>query len=109
MEANLIRHRSEIITLCRHHGVARLEVFGSAAVGSFDPMNSDYDFIARFAEQPQTSIARRFLGFADALELTLGRGVDLMTDHEIANPYLRQSVNSTRVTLYDESVAEAPV
>ncbi len=67
MEANLIRHRSEIITLCRHHGVARLEVFGSAAVGSFGPLNSDCDFIARFADQPQTSIARRFLGFADAL------------------------------------------
>lgn len=107
MEATLIQRRKDIIALCRVHGVTRLEVFGSAADGSFDPLNSDYDFIARFADQPQTSIARRFLGFADALESTLDRKVDLMTDHEIANPYLRESVNATRVTLYDESTAEA--
>ena len=109
MEASLIQRRKDINTLCRRHGVARLEVFGRAAVGSFDPLNSDYDFIARFVDRPETSIAHRFLGFADALESVLGRKVDLMADHEIANPHLRASVNATRVTLYDESVAEALV
>ena len=107
MEPTLIARRHEIVALCRFHGVTRLEVFGSASDGTFDPLSSDYDFIARFADQPQTSIARRFLGFADALESMLGRRVDLMTDHEIENPYMRASVNATRVTLYDESSAEA--
>jgi uncharacterized protein len=109
MDPTLIERHQEIVALCRLHGVMRLEVFGSAADGTLDPLSGDYDFIARFADQPQTSIARRFFGFADALESTLGRKVDLMTDHEIANPYLRASVNATRVTLYDESAAEALV
>ena len=34
--------------LCRRYGVERLEVFGSAAKGGFNPATSDLDFIARF-------------------------------------------------------------
>jgi hypothetical protein len=37
-------HRVEIAGLCRKHGVKRLELFGSAARGDFDPGRSDVDF-----------------------------------------------------------------
>jgi predicted nucleotidyltransferase len=109
MEAALSAQRDAIAELCRTHGVLRLEVFGSAVDGSFDPQRSDYDFIARFADLPQTSLARRFIDFGDALERLLGRSVDLMTDHPIENPYLRAAVQATRTTLYDESAAKASV
>lgn len=109
MEAGLVAQRAQIAEICRRHRVTRLEVFGSAADGSFDPQRSDYDFIARFAEEPELSLARRFLAFGDALEQALGRKVDLMTDHEIVNPYLRAAVQATRRPLYDESAAEASV
>ena len=33
--------------LCDRYGVDRLEVFGSAAKGLFDPANSDLDFIVQ--------------------------------------------------------------
>ena len=109
MEARLLELRDSIAALCRRHGVTRLEVFGSAADGSFDAgRRSDYDFIARFGEAGDESLARRFLAFGDALEQVLGRKVDLMTDHEIANPYLRAAVQATRTTVYVESPAEAP-
>ena len=45
----LIDHRAAIVRLCEAHGVARLEVFGSAADGRFDPARSDFDFIVTFA------------------------------------------------------------
>jgi len=104
----LIAHRDEIARLCRTYGVDRLEVFGSAADGRFDPARSDFDFIARFAAVDGDSVARRFLAFADALESLHGRHVDLMTDHPIENPYLRRTVEATRRPLYVKPPAEAP-
>lgn len=109
MEAQLVARRDQIAELCRRHGVCRLEVFGSAVDATFDPQHSDYDFIARFVPAPDMSLGRRFLGFGDALEAMLGRKVDLMTDHEIENPFLRAAVNATRTLLYDESPSEALV
>ena len=103
----LIDHREDIARLCRSHGVERLEVFGSAADGRFDSQRSDYDFIATFTPEAQTSIARHYLGLAEALEALLGRRVDLLTDQPIRNPYLRKAVDASRRNLYVRATAEA--
>ena len=107
MQAKLVNQYAAIAALCRQFGVSRLEVFGSASTGEFDPGSSDYDLIARFSAQPGVSMARRFLGFSDALEALLERKVDLMTDHAIANPYLRAAVNASRTMVYAETPSEA--
>ena len=104
----LIEHRDEIAGLCHAFGVERLEVFGSAADGRFDPARSDFDFIVRLAPLPSESLARRYLGFIEALEALLGRRVDVLPDGPIENPYLRQAVNASRCTLHDEPVAQTP-
>ena len=109
MEPKLVNKQAEIAAVCRQFGVSRLEVFGSAAVGGFDPASSDYDFVARFSAQPGVSMARRFLGFSDALEALLEHKIDLMTDRPIENPYLRAAVNASRKAVYAESASEAPV
>jgi predicted nucleotidyltransferase len=103
----LIDHRDEIVALCRAYGVERLEVFGSAADGRFDAQRSDFDFSVRLSQRPQESLARRYLGFIDALEALLGRHVDVLGDGPIENPYLRHAVNASRRVLHDEPVAEA--
>lgn len=103
----LIDHREAIARLCRDYGVERLEVFGSAADGRFDPARSDFDFILRFAPGNEHSLARRYLGFIDAMEALLGRHVDVLSDGPIENPYLRQAVNASRRTLHDEPAAQA--
>jgi len=109
IEPRLIAQRAAVAALCRTHGVVALDVFGSAADGRFDPQRSDYDFIARFASRADSSLARRYLAFTDALEQLLGRPVDVMTDHEIENPYLRRAIEATRQRLYDDAAAETPV
>ena len=109
MEAKLVHQHAAIAALCREFGVSRLEVFGSASTGEFDPASSDYDLIACFSAQPGVSMARRFLGFNDALEALLESRVDLMTDHAIANPYLRAAVDASRTMVYAETPAEALV
>ena len=46
MHAEILRHRDTLVALCRRHGVARLDVFGSAARGvDFDPARSDVDLL----------------------------------------------------------------
>jgi predicted nucleotidyltransferase len=108
VEPQLAAQRDAIAALCRAHGVLALEVFGSAADGRFDPARSDYDFIARFAPDESRSLARRFVAFSEALEVLLGRPVDVMTDHPIENPYLRAAVAATRRLVYAESPAQTP-
>ena len=42
------QHREAIHDLCRAYGVARLELFGSAATDACDPDRSDLDFIVAY-------------------------------------------------------------
>lgn len=48
-----------IRALCQKYGVLRLDLFGSAATGAFDPETSDLDFIATFADTEKPGYARR--------------------------------------------------
>jgi predicted nucleotidyltransferase len=100
------RRKTEIAALCRHYGVRRLDIFGSAATGKFQDVSSDLDFIADFAEKG-AGYADRYLDFAEALESLFGRPVDLMTERSIQNPYFRKSVEATRQTIYDRRSQEA--
>ena len=67
---------------------------------------SDFDFIVRLAQRPEDSLARRYLGFIDALEALLGRHVDVLGDGPIDHPYLRHAVNVSRRVLHDEAPAQ---
>jgi uncharacterized protein len=76
MIADIALHREELRDLCRRFHVRRLEVFGSAARGDFDPARSDIDFLVEFAAQDDD--LARFLDFKQALESLLARRVDLV-------------------------------
>ncbi len=101
------KHHAAIAALCRHYGVLRLDLFGSAATGDFDPASSDLDFIATFANTRVPGYADRYLDFADALETLFGRPVDLLTENMIRNPYFRQSVEATRQHVYADRDTQA--
>ena len=103
----LLDHRHAVASLCRAQGVDRLEVFGSAADGRFEPGRSDFDFIVTFAPDAPGSMSARYFALADALEHLLGRHVDLLTDQPIRNRYLRQAVDASRRDLYVRTPAEA--
>jgi len=96
------QHRDSLTEQCLRFGVRRLEVFGSAARGDFDPAKSDFDFIVSFADRTPGTYADRYLDFADALERLLGRKVDLLTERSIRNPYFRREVEAVRQIIYDE-------
>jgi predicted nucleotidyltransferase len=91
-----------IHALCRMYGVRRLDLFGSAATGAFNPATSDLDFVATFADTDGPGYADRYLDFADALEALFGRPVDVVTERSIRNPYFRQAVEASRQRVHNE-------
>jgi len=100
MYAGIEQRRAELAALCRRFGVARLEVFGSAARGTdFDPARSDADFLVTFDPDMRPDLAS-FLAFKEALESLFGRSVDLVSDKAIENPYIRASIDRSRELVY---------
>lgn len=70
---NVIReHREDLARLCVQHAVRRLEIFGSAATGRFDPASSDLDFLVELEPGTPGEVADRYLGLLEDLERLFG-------------------------------------
>jgi uncharacterized protein len=101
-------HRDAIGRLCRRYGVVRLDLFGSAATGEFDPVRSDFDFVADFADPtPTLEYADRVLEFSDALEQLLGRPVDVITVAALRHSRFAQAIAASRMPVYDATQSTA--
>ncbi len=100
-------NRENLAKLCRRYRVKRLDLFGSAVAGNFDPIKSDLDFIIEFEDRRESGILERYLDFARALEELFGRHVDLLTPRSIKNPFFMDNVNRSRMNLYDRNIQAA--
>lgn len=89
-----------IQALCQEHGVVRLELFGSAARGDFEPQRSDLDFFVEFADMGWKGSFKRFMGLKLGLESLFGRPVDLVEPKAIVNPYFRLVASRHRALVY---------
>ena len=89
--------KSRLAPFCRHHGIARLEVFGSLARGESHP-GSDIDLLVTF--QPQVHLGWDFFELHKEIEDILGCEVDLRTRRSVEqdeNAIRRRSIlQSTR-------------
>jgi predicted nucleotidyltransferase len=91
MHSALAEKRDALVALCRRLGVRRLDVFGSAVRDDFDPARSDADFLIEFAPEARAQIAS-YMAVKEALELVLGRRVDLIERQtiEASRNYIRR-------------------
>ena len=87
-------------SLCRRYGVARLDLFGSAATEAFNPEGSDLDFLVEFEPEHEMNAADRYFGLLFDLQALFQREVDLVMDRAISNRYFREEVERTRKPLY---------
>ena len=94
------RHRDEVEALCRRYRVKRLEVFGSAADGTFDPATSDLDFLVEFLPQAAERTFHGYFDFRDELERLYGRKVDLVMPGAVRSPRFRDAINRQRRPVY---------
>jgi uncharacterized protein len=100
MHAEIDNRRDALADLCRRTGARRLDLFGSAARGDFDPATSDLDFVVEFDDLPPVQYADAYFALKESLEALFGRHVDLLTPAGLENPYLRDRVNAERQLVY---------
>lgn len=97
-----------LAALCRHYGVARLYVFGSALTPRFDPARSDLDVLVQLLPAPPLAQGEALLALWGELEQLAGRRVDLLTPEQLRNPALRAEIARTQHLLYDAAQPEIP-
>ena len=95
------QHRRQIVDICRKHQVRKLELFGSAARGNFDPQTSDIDFLVEFRSYASPTIADQWFGLQEDLAALLGCRIDLTSRRTARNPYFLETANRDKVELYD--------
>ena len=93
------RNIDKIRDLCTKHKVGRLFVFGSVLTGRFKN-DSDIDFIVDFQDLDLYDYADNYFDLKFSLENLVKREVDLLEDKAIKNPYLRQSIDSSKQLIY---------
>jgi len=83
--------------------VKYLYAFGSSTNEKFDPMSSDIDLLVEIDSPDPIDRGEKLLSLWDMFENFFNRKVDLMTESSIRNPYLKKSIDSTKVLIYDGS------
>lgn len=94
------QNRGELEASCRKHRVKTLEVFGSAADGTWDPSRSDLDFLLEFLPAANDRIFGGYFDLKDDLERLFGRKVDLVMPGAIRNRYFRAAIDRQRRLIY---------
>jgi hypothetical protein len=92
--------------ICRKRHVARLELFGSAVDGRFDPARSDLDFLVDFLPSGGGGLGGDYFSLKADLETLFGREVNLVVKSAIRNRYFRAEVEETGVELYAAAKSE---
>jgi predicted nucleotidyltransferase len=92
--------RVDLERLCVQHHVLRLDLFGSAAQGDFDPQHSDLDFLVELDDVPPGQRADRYFQLREDPQALFGRSVDLVVAAAVRNPYFRESIERSRIPIY---------
>jgi len=101
MIAAIELRRDEIDRMCRKHRVRRLSLCGSATSERFDSSRSDVDVLVEFEKMVPTEHAGHYFGLQEDLEALLQHPVDLVEPGPIRNPCFRQSVDASKVLLFE--------
>ena len=92
--------RAELAEICRRFHVSRLDLFGSATGGDFDPYRSDVDLLVEFEVGGNMMAFHQYFGLKEALATLFDRPVDLVMASAVKNPYIWRSIEATRENLY---------
>ncbi len=94
----------QLVELCKKYRVVRMYLFGSAARDDFDEKTSDFDFLVTISEElaPEDR-GENYFDLMYALDELFGREVDLLTEKQLTNPYLIESINRDKKLIYEEA------
>ena len=84
---------------CERYGVERLRVFGSVLTDRFDPKTSDVDLLVTF-RPGRENLYHDYFDLKFELERIVGRGVDLVVERSVRNPFFKAAVFGSAQDLY---------
>jgi uncharacterized protein len=96
----ILDKQGDISAMCRRTHARRLDLFGSATRGDFNPGSSDLDFLVTFEPLPPADYSDSFFALKEGLEALFHRPVDLLTERALRNPFLIRRVQAERVAVY---------
>jgi predicted nucleotidyltransferase len=100
MNPAIATHAAAIAALCAKHLVRRLDVFGSAADGAFEPLRSDVDFLVEFDQLSPEQYFEQFFDLQEDLATLLGRPVGLVVERAVRNPHFLQGAQRSRESVF---------
>jgi predicted nucleotidyltransferase len=101
IKEEILKKRNDFILLCKEHNVKYLYAFGSSITENFDPDRSDIDLLVEIDSEDPIDRGEKLLSLWDLFEHFFNRKIDLLTENSIRNPFLRKSIDSTKVLIYD--------
>lgn len=101
IQDEILKKASDFKALCQNHKVRYLYAFGSSTTDKFDSKSSDIDLLVEIDVPDPIERGDKLLSLWDKFESFFQRKVDLLTDSSIRNPYLRKSIDSTKILIYD--------
>jgi len=90
----------KIRALCDKHKVTRLFVFGSVLTDNFNN-SSDIDLLVDFSGVDLYDYADNYFDLKKALEDLLNRPIDLLEEKALKNPYLKETIDSSKQLIYE--------
>ena len=97
---NIEKIKPEVERICRRLPVQRLGLFGSALDQNFS-QSSDIDVLVIFDSDENIDLFDKYFELKEQLEKIFKREVDLVVDRKFKNPVLRESIDRTRVVIYE--------
>jgi len=101
LQNEISNRKNDFRSLCDNHKVKYLYAFGSAVAGGFDEEKSDIDLLVEIDSPDPLVRGEALLSLWDSFEDFFHRKVDLLTNTSIKNPYLQNSIDSTKILIYD--------
>ena len=106
---NIIKQHSEQIKkVCSRHKVDQMFVFGSVLTKDFNE-NSDVDFLIKFGEIDLYDYFENLLNLKESLENILHRKIDILEVQAVKNPYLKKSIDNSKLLIYGNETPEMAV
>ncbi len=86
--------------LCKKYNIVKLFLFGSFATQTYTS-SSDIDFLVTFKDVDLYNYFDNYLNAKNELEKLYNRKVDLVEEKTVKNPFLYQSINQSKILLYE--------
>lgn len=99
----ILKNINDFQSLCANHNVKYLYAFGSVVTNKFDSEKSDIDLLVEIDDKDPIERGEKLISLWDRFENFFLRKVDLLTESSIRNPFLRKSIDSTKILIYDGS------